>query len=361
MHVTKTAHGDFFMSRFLDEFTANFCVIPLEMRSFLIPKSVQHVYNQGFGKLLHCNIRGGPGFILPGTAFENWSEGIMSDAHNEHESAIKTPKQLIAAIVFAILVPIICIILLVQYVTGDPKVGAGSDAQTPEAIATRIAPVANEGYTFKDASAPKQLQTGEAVYTTTCSVCHGPGVLGAPKFGDAAAWAPRIAQGYDTLLSHAIAGIRQMPAKGGNTGLDDVEVARALVYMSNKAGAKFNEPEAKAAPAAQAAATAPAASAPMAAVAEASAAPAAAPAGDAGKKLFDTVCTACHTPGIADAPKFGDKAAWAARVKQGNATLYDHALKGYQGKAGVMPPKGGSAASDADVKAAVDYIVAAVK
>ena len=231
----------------------------------------------------------------------------MSDAHNEHESAIKTPKQLIAAIVFAILVPIICIILLVQYVTGDPKVGAGSDAQTPDAIAARIAPVANEGFTFKDASAPKQLQTGEAVYTATCSVCHGPGVLGAPKFGDAAAWAPRIAQGYDTLLSHAIAGIRQMPAKGGNTGLDDVEVARALVYMSNKAGGKFNEPEVKAAPApaADAAATAPAAAAAAPAAAPAvavAAAPAAAPAADAGKKLFDTVCTACHTPGIAGAP-----------------------------------------------------------
>ena len=287
----------------------------------------------------------------------------MSDAHNEHESAIKTPKQLIAAIVAAILVPIVCIILLVQYVTGDPKVGAGSDAQTPNAIAARIGPVANEGYMFVDASAPKQAQTGEAIYTTTCSACHAAGLLGAPKFGDAAGWAPRIAQGYDTLLAHAVAGIRQMPPKGGNPAFDETDIGRALVYMTNKAGASFKEPEAKAKAAAPAAASpAPAdAAAPAATPAVAAAgAPAAeaAPAGDAGKKLFDTICTACHTPGIAGAPKFGDKAAWAQRIKQGNATLYEHALKGFQGKAGVMPPKGGSSASDADVKAAVDYIVA---
>lgn len=291
----------------------------------------------------------------------------MSDAHNEHESAIKTPKQLIAAIVAAILVPIICIILLVQYVTGDFKAGAGSTSQTPEAIAARIAPVADQGFTLKDVNAPKQLQTGEAVYTATCSACHANGTLGSPKFGDTAAWSARIAQGYDTLLSHALAGIRQMPAKGGNADLDDVEVARALVYMANQSGAKFKEPEVKAAtaaaPAASAAATtsAPAASAPVTAAAASEPAAVAAPAADAGKKLFDSTCTACHTPGIAGAPKFGDKAAWAPRIKQGVATLYDHALKGFQGKSGVMPPKGGSSASDADVKAAVDYIVAAAK
>jgi len=179
----------------------------------------------------------------------------MSNAHNEHESAIKTPKQLIAAIVAAILVPIICIVLLVQYVTGDPKVGAGSSGQTPEAIAARIAPVADQGFTLKDVNAPKQLQTGDAVYTATCSACHANGTLGSPKFGDASAWSPRIAQGYDTLLSHAISGIRQMPAKGGNADLDDVEVARAVVFMANKAGAKFKDPEVKAAATAASAAS----------------------------------------------------------------------------------------------------------
>jgi len=174
-----------------------------------------------------------------------------------------------------------------------------------------------------------------------------------------------------------------MPAKGGNPDLDDIEVARAVVYMGNEAGAKFKEPEAPAptqqaaAPAAAApAAGAPAAGgAPAAAVAPAAApapaaatAPAAAPpaapasaSADTGKALFNTACVACHGAGIAGAPKVGDKAGWAARIAQGNAVLYEHALKGFQGKAGVMPPKGGSAAPDADVRAAVDYMVAAAK
>jgi cytochrome c5 len=292
----------------------------------------------------------------------------MSDAHNEHESAIKTPKQLIAAIVAAILVPIVCIVLLVDYVTSDPKVGAGSSGQTPEAIAARIAPVADQGFTLKDINAPKQLQTGEAVYTTTCSACHATGAAGSPKFGDAAAWAPRIAQGYDTLLSHALGGLRAMPAKGGNPDLDDVEIARAVVYMANQGGAKFKEPEVKAIAAAPAAPASDAASASPVAAAAApdasapvAAAPTAAVTADAGKKLFESTCTACHTAGVAGAPKFGDKTAWAPRIKQGTAVLYEHALKGFQGKAGVMPPKGGSAASDADVKAAVDYMAAAAK
>lgn len=171
----------------------------------------------------------------------------MSDAHNEHESAIRTPKQLIVAIVAAFLVPIICIVLLVQYVTNNKQVGAGSEGQTAEAIAARIHPVADDGFTLKDANAPKQLQTGEAVYTSTCSACHATGAAGSPKVGDAGAWSARIGQGYDTLLSHALKGIRAMPAKGGNPDLDDVEVARALVYMANKSGAKFSEPAAPAA------------------------------------------------------------------------------------------------------------------
>ena len=171
----------------------------------------------------------------------------MSDAHDEHESVIKTPKQLIAAILAGFLVPIIAIVLLVQYVSNDKKVGAGSSALTPEAVATRIQPVADQGFTFKDVSGPKQLQSGETVYKMVCSACHGTGAAGSPKFGDNSAWGPRLAQGYDTLLQHAVSGIRAMPAKGGNPDLDDVEVARAVVHMANAGGAQFKEPEVKAA------------------------------------------------------------------------------------------------------------------
>ena len=78
---------------------------------------------------------------------------------------------------------------------------------------------------------------------------------------------------------------------------------------------------------------------------------------DAGEKLFSSVCATCHTAGLMGAPKLGDKAAWAPRIAQGKDTLYKHAIGGYQGKAGVMPAKGGSQASDDEVKAAVDYMV----
>ncbi|GAC1695138.1 MAG: hypothetical protein PVS2B3_05680 [Steroidobacteraceae bacterium] len=77
-----------------------------------------------------------------------------------------------------------------------------------------------------------------------------------------------------------------------------------------------------------------------------------------GTEMFEQTCSACHGQGIAGAPKAGDKAAWAPRLAEGKATLYEHALKGYQGKAGVMPPKGGRMdAPDALVKEAVDYMV----
>ena len=79
---------------------------------------------------------------------------------------------------------------------------------------------------------------------------------------------------------------------------------------------------------------------------------------DAGEKLYAQTCKTCHEPGLAGAPKFGDKAAWKDRIAQGKDTLHKHAIEGYQGKAGMMPAKGGNAAaSDSDVKAAVDYMV----
>jgi cytochrome c5 len=84
--------------------------------------------------------------------------------------------------------------------------------------------------------------------------------------------------------------------------------------------------------------------------------------GDQGKSTYDAVCAACHGAGLAGAPKLGDKSAWAERIAQGIDTLYDHAVKGFQGKSGMMmPPKGGSDRPDAEIKAAVDYMVGASK
>ena len=82
----------------------------------------------------------------------------------------------------------------------------------------------------------------------------------------------------------------------------------------------------------------------------------------AGDKVYAEACQACHAAGVAGAPKFGDKAAWKARIAQGNAKLYEHALKGFQGKAGFMPAKGGRADfSDDEVKAGVDFMVSKAK
>lgn len=93
-----------------------------------------------------------------------------------------------------------------------------------------------------------------------------------------------------------------------------------------------------------------------AAPAVASAAPAGGGAIDA-KASFQQACFACHGTGAAGAPKLGDKGAWGPRIAKGKPTLYEHALKGFQGKSGVMPPKGGSQLSDDAVKAVVDYMV----
>ena len=298
----------------------------------------------------------------------------MSDAHNEHESAIRTPKQLVAAVAGFFLVTVLGIILLVEFVTTTRLTGAGTNSQGAAAVAERLRPVADEGFVLRDANAPKVLLAGDAVYTANCASCHGAGMAGAPKFGDPAAWTARLAQGYDTLVKHAVEGIRAMPAKGGNPDLDALEVERAVVYMANAAGGKFKEP---AVPAMVVATPAPAAEAAPAATPDAAAAPAAAPvpapaaaaaaaapvkaAAIDGQKIYGAACAACPTPGIAGAPKLADKGQWAPRIKQGAPVLYEHAIKGFTGKAGMMPAKGGSSASDDEVKAAVDYMVNAAK
>ncbi len=184
--------------------------------------------------------------------------------HNQHETAIKTPGQLVAAVIGFFAVTIFGIILLVIYVTTNKLTGAGTESQSPEAIASRIRPVADAGYTLKDVNAPKVLLAGEAVFTANCAACHATGAAGAPKVGEASQWGPRVAQGAATLFKHAMEGFKAMPARGGNPELDDVEIQRAVVYMANKSGGSLKEPEVPAPAAAAASASASAASAPAA-------------------------------------------------------------------------------------------------
>ncbi|HQT25878.1 MAG TPA: c-type cytochrome [Burkholderiales bacterium] len=98
--------------------------------------------------------------------------------------------------------------------------------------ALKLLPVA--AFAFLPMAAHADM-TGEQVFKNVCSMCHGTGMMGAPKFGDKAAWAPRIKQGEDTLVQHALHGIRQMPAKGGKTSLTDAEVKAAVHYMVSHA------------------------------------------------------------------------------------------------------------------------------
>ncbi len=180
----------------------------------------------------------------------------MSDSHeaNAHEGPIKTPKQLIWAVIASFVIPIVVIILLTNYVAMGDKTGAGSKAMEAEAVAKRIAPVGR--VEVKDASDVSALKTGEQVYQAACAACHNSGAAGAPKLADTGAWAARIKTGYDTLLNSALKGKGAMGAQGGGD-YSDVEIGRAVVYMANQAGAKFAEPAEPAVPAAAGAASAP--------------------------------------------------------------------------------------------------------
>jgi cytochrome c5 len=180
----------------------------------------------------------------------------MSDSHDNaphddgpHEGPIKTPKQLIVAVVASFLVPIVAIILLVNYVDFGAKPGAGSEGLGPEAVALRLQPVGT--VEIRDVNAPRVLRSAEQVYNGQCAACHATGAAGAPKFGDAAAWAPRIATGYDALHNSALKGKGAMAAQGGGE-YSDYEIGRAVVYMANQAGGKLAEPPAPAASAASA-------------------------------------------------------------------------------------------------------------
>ena len=281
-------------------------------------------------------------------------------AHEEdHSGPIKTPQQLLAAVFFSFVVPIFAIIALVYYVTSGNKPAAGA-VEVEKAVAQRIQKIGK--VEIRDANRP--LKSGEEVYKAQCAACHTTGAAGAPKFGDVAAWAPRIKTGFASLWNSSLKGKGAMGAQGGGD-FEDVEIGKAVAHLANASGAKFAEPQKAAVPvSADAPAAAPAvAAAPMPAAPVVVAAAAAAPAtpvkaaAGAGEALYKQACIACHAASVAGSPKFGDKAAWAPRIKTGLDMLTASVIKGK----GAMPPKGGSAASDADIRAAVEYMVNAAK
>lgn len=119
--------------------------------------------------------------------------------------------------------------------------GCGEQSKIdPELTATLIQPVARveiQAVTIAPGS-----RTGEQIYKSICAACHDSGAVGAPKTGDAGAWGPRLAQGFEGLTTSAIAGKGAMPPRGGGSDLTDTEVARAVAHLANLAGASYTEP-----------------------------------------------------------------------------------------------------------------------
>jgi len=160
----------------------------------------------------------------------------------EHGTLIKTPKQLIVVCVLALVTPVAIALLGSQLVTGSKRIDTSEDKKSVE---QRIKPVGElvklEGAAPAPAPAAAMVavatkaKTGDEVYNEACMACHGTGAAGAPKAGDKAAWAPRVAQGVATLYEHALKGFKAMPPKGGAAALSDAEVKAGVDVLVAKA------------------------------------------------------------------------------------------------------------------------------
>lgn len=105
------------------------------------------------------------------------------------------------------------------------------DVMTDDAIRARVQPFGSIVVGGSASAEPSGPRSGETVFQSNCNACHGSGAMGAPKFGDAAAWGPRAEQGMDVLLEHALNGLNQMPAKGLCGDCSDDEIKAAIQYM----------------------------------------------------------------------------------------------------------------------------------
>jgi cytochrome c5 len=176
------------------------------------------------------------------------------------------------------------------------------------------------------ASAQRSERSGPQVVGEVCAACHRTGARGAPKIGDSKAWAERASQGLSSLTQSALKGIRQMPPHGGNPGLSDGEIARAITHMVNQSGGHWAEPISRTTPAAE----------------------------RSGERIVQAQCIKCHGGGLGGAPKIGDRQAWTARVKPGIDVLVRSAIHGHGG----MPARGGMAdLTDPEVRNAVTHMV----
>lgn len=154
----------------------------------------------------------------------------MSQQDNKHQSPSTLQPMVV---IFGLLLAVALVYLMVKATPIDepaaPVVAKAEENVKPVA-AVEVAQPATEHV----------AKSGEEVVKGVCAMCHAAGLMSAPKIGDKAQWEPRIAQGYETLVKHAIEGIRTMPAKGGNPDLSDTEIAEAVAVMANQSGASFD-------------------------------------------------------------------------------------------------------------------------
>ena len=130
---------------------------------------------------------------------------------------------------------------VVAMVAAAALAGCGKQSSVdPELTATLIQPVAR--LMVQTVKITPGKRSGEEIYTALCAACHDAALVGAPKTGDADAWAPRLALGHDGLTASAIAGKGLMPPRGGGSDLTDTEVSRAVAHLANLAGAQYVEP-----------------------------------------------------------------------------------------------------------------------
>ena len=180
-------------------------------------------------------------------------------------------------------------------------------------------------FALPTATAVAGERSGKAVVDSTCVQCHATGKDGAPRIGDGRAWSYRASQGLTSLTRHAIDGIRNMPAHGGDADLSDLEIARAVTYMVNRSGGNWVEPASAADLAKE----------------------------RRGEQVVKAYCVNCHGEGVGGAPKVGDRNAWVQRLNQGVDYMVRSAIRGHGG----MPPRGGEASlTDSELRAAVLYM-----
>jgi len=175
------------------------------------------------------------------------------------------------------------------------------------------------------AEAQARERSGKEVVDSVCAACHQTGVKGAPRIGDAKAWARLADRGLTGLTESALKGVRNMPAHGGDLRLSDIEIERAITYMVNQSGGRWVEPTGGLTPAVE----------------------------RRGEQIVKAQCAKCHQTGVSGAPRIGDRDAWIPRLKRGIEYLVRSAINGH----GPMPARGGLAdLTDSEIRGAIVYM-----